>query len=189
MALGGLGQFLDSLPGLAVMVAALAAVLAALRFPLARWQQGRYTGRVLVVVALMFVALVFLLLSVWFPARGEVSAAAVPRLWVFGLMACCLYLLVRTFRGGEAADPRSDHLSLVLLYMGLSVGYLVLIQLLGFFLSSFLFLVAAMSVLGYRKRLVLLAVAVGWVAFAYLVFYRMLFVPLPEGLLVRLLTR
>lgn len=189
MTLSQLGEFLDSAAGLGVILACLAALLAAIRFPARRWKDGRYAGGILAIAAIALVGLVFLLLSLWFPIRGEVSAAVIPRLWVAGLLACCLYLLVRTLRGREDPDERSGGLALVFQFMGLSVGYLMLMYLVGYYLSTFLFLIAAIVTLGYRHWLRLLAVAGGWVIFVYVVFFRVLYVPLPNGVLFRLLAR
>ena len=189
MTLSQLGEFLDSTAGLGVIVACLAVLLLVIRIPARKWKEGRYTGGILTIAAICLVGLVFLLLSLWFPIRGEVSAAVIPRLWVAGLLACCLYLLVRTLRGREEADARAGDLGLVFRFMGLSVGYLVLIYLVGYYISTFLFLVAAVITLGYRHWLRLLAVAGGWVVFIYVVFFRVLYVPLPGGVLFRLLAR
>lgn len=189
MTLSQLGVFLDSTAGMGVILACLTASLAAIRVPTRKWQDGRYTGGILAIAAIALVGFVFLLLSFWFPIRGEVSAAVIPRLWVAGLWACCLYLLVRTLRGREDPDAPARGLSLVFEFMGLSVGYLVLMYLVGYYLSTLLFLIAAIITLGYRRWLRLLAVAGGWVIFVYVVFFRLLYVPLPGGVLFRLLAR
>ena len=189
MTLERLGKFLDSTAGLGVILLCLAAVLVPIWLLVRKWNGGRYTGQILSISAIMLVSLAFFVLSFWFPARGEVSAAVVPRIWVGLLWVFCLYLLVRTLRGREEPPSRTGDLSVVFQFMGLAIGYLVLIQLLGYFISTFLFLIAAMTMLAYRRWLRLLAIVGGWVVFVYLVFYRVLFVPLPKGMLIRLLTR
>lgn len=182
-----LGDFLDSTTGLWVLIGILAVLLAAVRFALRRTSFSAFRGRITTLAALFYLAAVSFGFSLTFPVRGEVSAAVVPRLWVAGLVVCCLYLLINTIRGREAPDPVSGSLSLVYRFIGITIAYLVLIQILGFFLSSFIFLVTGMLVLGYRRKMVIFAVAAGWMTFTYVIFYRILFVPLPDGLLVRIL--
>jgi hypothetical protein len=182
-------DFLDTLPGLAVITAGMAILLAALRPLLRRSAIRKNAGLVTMTAGLLVFSLIFLFLSLGFPSKGQVSASVVPRLWIFGLIGCCVYLLANVLRGKEEADPVTSHMPLAFLFIGLSVIYMVLINLIGFYISSFLFLVASMLILAYRRWVVLLAVAGGWVAFSYLVFYRVLFVPLPDGVLIEMLTR
>ncbi len=72
-------------------------------------------------------------------------------------------------------------------FLGLGVGLVVVyyfaMDYLGYFLSSFLFLVIAMYMLSYRKPLTILLVGTGWVLFSYLVFYKFLYIQLPLGLI------
>ncbi|MBW2000184.1 MAG: hypothetical protein JRJ29_19770, partial [Deltaproteobacteria bacterium] len=51
----------------------------------------------------------------------------------------------------------------------------------GYFVSSFLFLAVMMHILSYKKKTVIYMVAVGWVVFSYLIFYRLLYIQLPLG--------
>jgi hypothetical protein len=182
-------DFLDTLPGMAAIVAGIIILLAAIRLVLQRSAIRKNTGLLMMLAGLLLFCLVFLLLSFGFPSKGQVSASVVPRLWIFGLVACCIYLFISTLRGNEEPDPAVGHLSLVFLFIGLSIVYMILIEVIGFYISSFLFLAAGMLVLAYRRWAVLLTVAGGWVVFSYLVFNRILFVPLPDGALIELLTR
>jgi hypothetical protein len=63
----------------------------------------------------------------------------------------------------------------------LLVGYVLALYYLGYFISTFLFLIVSMSLLGQRRPAVLLAVPVGWLLLSYWVFVRLLYVPLPVG--------
>jgi hypothetical protein len=56
--------------------------------------------------------------------------------------------------------------------------------LIGYFVASLVFITVAMTMLSYKRRFVILAISGGWMVFSYLVFYRLLYVPLPQGLLI-----
>ena len=62
------------------------------------------------------------------------------------------------------------------------IVYAVLLQWAGFFLSSFLFMIALAWFLGYRKILVLTGSATVLLLFIYFVFVKFLTVPVPLGL-------
>jgi hypothetical protein len=146
-----------------------------------------YAGQAVVIMALALVSALFLVLTLWFPVRGEVSAAVVPRLWILGIFACLAYLAVKILRKTEAPDEAAGDLPLPLKFMAVTVGYIALMVLVGYFIASFFFLIVTMSLLSYRRRVVILVVSAGWMVFSYLVFYRVLFVPLPQGIIIRAL--
>ena len=61
------------------------------------------------------------------------------------------------------------------------VAYYFSMQIIGYFLSSFLFLAVMMHILSYGKKSVIYVVSGGWVVFSYLVFYKLLYIQLPLG--------
>ena len=69
----------------------------------------------------------------------------------------------------------------MLLIMVFILTYYFAIQTIGYFLSTFLFLTLLMHILSYKKKVVIVLVAGGWVAFSYAVFYKFLFIQLPLG--------
>lgn len=182
-----LGIFLNSTAGFWVICTALLILLYAGRFVLKRFIGKEYLGQALVITAIVLITAVFFALSFWFPIRGEVSAAVIPRLWIACIIACCVFLAARILRKTEDPDPAVRDLSLPFKFMGLTIAYLVLIVLSGYFIASVIFIAVAMTLLSYRRRLVILSISGGWLAFSYLVFYRVLFVPLPRGLLITML--
>jgi hypothetical protein len=85
------------------------------------------------------------------------------------------------FSGKAKPDPESGRLSFLLLVTVLVLGYYFAIQTAGYFISSFVFLVLLMHILAFKKKLIIYAVATGWVIFSYVVFYRLLYIQLPLG--------
>jgi len=185
-------KFMDTLTGLAIILA-IAAVLLIIcnRFlrrstkPVVKQHLGLFT----VIAGLALSSLVFLIFSYGFAAKGVVPASVVPRLWIFLLLVCCVILVVSAFRGNQEADPSLGHGRLSFLFIGMMIVYMILINLIGFYIASFLFVIAGILVLGYRRWPVILAVASGWVLFSYAVFHKLLFVPLPNGAMIEFLLR
>ncbi len=71
----------------------------------------------------------------------------------------------------------------VVLFTALIVGYILTLEPLGFILSSFLFLAAAMFALGSRRILYTIVVSALSLAAIYLIFQTAFSVVLPEGVL------
>lgn len=61
-------------------------------------------------------------------------------------------------------------------------GFLVLLPLLGYFVSSLLWMVLLGKIAGERSVVKLAAFALVWIALGYVVFWKILFVPLPVGM-------
>ncbi len=115
------------------------------------------------------------------PAQG-VGAAAVPRLWIIALLifAPLAALSFRTSVTGPPADaPR--RVDLVLTLIGLLALYVALTVFAGYYVSSLVFLLTTMWILGERRPAVLISVSFLWLVFAYVTFARLLFVQLPLG--------
>ena len=65
--------------------------------------------------------------------------------------------------------------------MVILAAYYFAMETMGYFLSSFLFLVVLMHILSYKRKLIIYIVSTGWVLFSYIVFYKLLFIQLPLG--------
>ena len=78
-------------------------------------------------------------------------------------------------------DPAPGRLGFLLLVALILIAYYFAMQTIGYFLSSFLFLVLLMHLLKFKKKLIIYAVAACWVVFSYTVFYRLLYIQLPLG--------
>ena len=160
----------------------------------------RDVGEALVPVMLLLLAGLLLLATCVFPQSDDVGAAAIPRLWLLTLMPLCLTLLYKSWNVNRLAKPRiaasaaetTAHIERttgrVWALLGLLLVYVGGLVWMGYFVATFLFLIMAMFLLGERNPLRAASVSVGWLVFSYVVFARILFVPLPTGrLLERLL--
>lgn len=90
-------------------------------------------------------------------------------------------------RRTEWSVQRSEgRLGKLLVFMGLVLAYVVIIPMLGFFTSTLVFVPSVIVLLGYRKRAVVVAAPLVFVAVLYLLFGLVLQVQLPEELLLQL---
>ena len=144
-----------------------------------------HLGNLNLPLAVLLLALLLYYLSLGFPDQEEVGPAVVPHLWILFATVFCVALIGQAALRRGDADPAPGHILRVLLFGGWLVAYLLAINTLGYFLSTFVFLVGAMYFLGYRRLLVATAVSMVWLLFSYLVFLKLLYIPLPVGPLLR----
>lgn len=162
----------------------------------AKWYYGPHAdvGEVIIPFVLLSLALVLLGASLLFPHSNGVGAAAIPRLWIWFLAPVCAVLLFQAFcslaaEGDHDKRPVATTAATSLIhtpvapFIVLMTIYVPCVWLLGYFVSTFLFLVAAMLLLGERRVGRVVGIATAWLVFSYAVFARLLFVPLPVGIL------
>ena len=145
-----------------------------------------YRGQFIVTLALMYISLVFLIITYSFRKSGQVTAAMLPRLWIYGLLGCCIYTLVSIFRGKETKDPEGGSFKMPLIYIGICIAYVALMPFLGFFIDSLVFLVVGIVVLKYYRWKVIVCISIGWIAFNYFLFYKLFYVSFPQGIILHL---
>ncbi|MEA1972634.1 MAG: tripartite tricarboxylate transporter substrate-binding protein, partial [Candidatus Cloacimonadota bacterium] len=146
-----------------------------------------FLGRILIPLFFIFLSIIFFVISFSFPSNTEVGPSVVPRLWILVLIPLNLILLFDIFRKNKKIESEDDNVSVVFLFIGLLILYLLSIFYLGYFISSFAFIFIGIYLLGYRRYGIMTIIATGWLLFSYLIFYRLLFVPLPMGKLLNLI--
>jgi tripartite-type tricarboxylate transporter receptor subunit TctC len=148
---------------------------------LARWGLWDKYGLVVILTCLVSASLLFFWETTKFPADQGVGAAAVPRLWVTLIVILVIVALIYRPPDEVASTPglrRMDRVARLAVLMAL---YVVLTVFLGYYVSSAVFLAGSMWLLGERRWPMLVGVTLLWLAFAYVMFWRLLFVPLPLG--------
>jgi len=117
----------------------------------------------------------------------DLGAAFWPRAILALLMLCTLLRIGIVARGrgaasaAAAADEPPDDLRAVAVAFGLIVAYVWLSATIGFALATFGYLLVMAFVLGYRNRVVPLAVALSSTLVLLYFFVRFVYVPLPLG--------
>ena len=147
----------------------------------------RDIGTLLLPLVVLALVAVFYVETLDFPTSEDVGPAGVPYLWMAFTAFFCVVLIVQALRRTLPPDPKPGRIGFVIVFAGWLVMYLAAIESVGYFVSTFVFLVVSMYVLTYRNALIMVAVATVWVVFAYFVFAEFLFIPLPTGPLARLL--
>jgi len=128
---------------------------------------------------------VFLAMTFAFPVAEEAGPDLVPKLWI-GLLALVALSIAFSEARRRPPDTAPDrgHVPQVLRFSLLLGLYLVLLPWIGYLLTTGLFLVTAMVMLGERRPVTVLGVTGGWLIFSYLVFVKVLYVQLPAGRLL-----
>ncbi len=163
-----------------VLIGVLITALVGIGVAVYRSEKKRYFGNILLPCALIALSIVFFVITFSFP-REEAGPAVVPYLWVFWTVLLCGVLLWQLAKDAATPDPESGRIIFLFLVIALLVAYYFAIQTIGYFLSSFLFLVIIMHILSYPKKSTIYLVAAGWVIFSYVVFYKALYIQLPLG--------
>jgi hypothetical protein len=141
-----------------------------------------YSGQTIIPLVMIVFSLVLWVKTLAFPTE-DAGPALIPLLWIFWLVLLCAAILVFCFIGRIDKDPKRGRIFFLGLGVGLVIAYYFAMDYLGYFLSSFLFLAIGMYMLSYRKPLTIFLVSTGWVLFSYLVFYKLLYIQLPLGLM------
>jgi hypothetical protein len=141
----------------------------------------RITAALLLALSVAFAAGALKYYQWWGP--GGPGPAFVP-FWLGLVMAgLALLMLVKSLRNpypGDAWLPRGEGLRAMLVVLGVTVAFVVLLQVVGMILGTALFVAALVGFLGRHRWWVIAAVAIGAAGFNYLVFLRWLRVPFPE---------
>jgi len=170
------------LPGLFFL--GVISVLLIMTFIISRHKKIKPNGTVYIAAAVLALAILFFYLSQYFPVPRKstfVGAATVPQVWIFILTALSLSVLLSNLLGSANEMIKSGLVKLVWIIIGLITFYTLLMPVIGFFPSTFLLLVGGMLIMKYKNYWMIAAISSVVVLFMYLVFYKILMVPLPMG--------
>lgn len=136
---------------------------------------------ILIPCILIAVSLIFLALTFGFTRQEEAGPALIPRLWIYLIVVLSGIILWQVLRGRDKVAPKIERPGLLVLVMAALIGYFVAMPFLGYFLSTFLFIVLLLNVLSYPKKWLIYVIAGGWCLASYLVFYKLFYIQLPLG--------
>ena len=161
----------------------LIVLLLALYLPHTRFRPRR--GEMVLLSAVLLSAGLATLMSLGFPSRNladPVGAAGLPLLWLGLLVPLAGWQLALAGRSAPAEARTGLHTGRLLVAVGLFTGYLLLLPLSGYLLTSLIYMPVLIWYLGYRRWTVIAALTITWLVFSELVFQRLLHVDLPRGL-------
>ncbi len=148
----------------------------------------RHTGKVradelALLSALSAAGVILLLMSLALPLANPVDpigAGGVPRLWIAVLLPLAAWQVWRCLQSPREPEPALQT-GRMLGAVGLFLAYLLLIPVLGYLLTSLIYMPTLIWYLGYRRLVVIAALTVSWLLFSEFVFQRLLHVDLPRG--------
>jgi len=155
-------------------------------FAVNRSPKRKYLVRIMLPIFFIMLSIIFFIISFSFPDNEKVGPSVVPRLWIFILIPLNIYLMFDIFRQKKEIEHKDENKKIVFGFIGLLILYLISIFYIGYFISTFIFIFAGIYILGYRKYLTMLIISFGWLLFSYLIFYKLLYVPLPVGKLIEM---
>lgn len=153
-------------------------IITAFRFS----KRSAFTGQTIIPTIMIAFSMLLWAVTFSFPSE-EAGPALIPRLWIFWSLLLSGALLLFCITGTADKDPKSGRLGFLAMGICITITYYFLIDFLGYFISSFVFLAVLMYMLSYRKPLTVILVCSGWVLFSYLVFYKLLYIQLPLGVI------
>lgn len=178
-------NFLGKGTGLGILLAVLAAILIIITLVVIKSPKKRYAGRIIIPVFFIELAVLFGIILLGFPDRGdEVGPGVVPGLWIVGILGLSIYLLIRGVLAYEDEDPAWGRTGKVTFFIAMTIIYLLIMQIIGYNIATIIYLISGMYYLAYREWKVIISLSAGWILFSYFAFYRLLYVPLPRGLLI-----
>ncbi len=143
-----------------------------------------FKAEILIPLFLIILSLFLYTLTGAFPS-GKLSKtagpAAMPRLWLYGLIFFNGWLLAQNIKNPQQEEARPNGRQALGL-VGVMLVYLISLPYLGYYISTFIFLIVGSYLLRYRKHALILATAAGFTALSYLIFNQVLQVPLPLGI-------
>lgn len=173
--------------GFSIMLAVFAAAIAALSFLVYRSKKKSMASTIALSMGFIALGLTVLVLSDNLSHSAFIGneAAMIPRLWAGILIPVALFLIFRALTGQEELPEEGGRLDKVIAVAAVLMVMVFLMKYLGYFICSAIFVFACMYILDYRKYLTMTVLSLAWVAFSYLIFYKLLWVTLPIGTVIK----
>jgi len=137
-----------------------------------------------IVAGIMFwLAAFFLYQTFLFQIPSKVNItnpSLIPDIWIIVLMTLSIILIIKS-KSKTKERKRSSYGKIVLIIIVYLILYLFLMQWIGYYLTTPLFILATMFLLKYRKIEFMVINAFGFVLFSYFVFNILLHIDLPLG--------
>jgi tripartite-type tricarboxylate transporter receptor subunit TctC len=143
-------------------------------------------GETVIALVMIFISIIIYLLTLNFEAgklSGSVGPSSIPRLWSIILAAFSIRLIFKNFRNPQIdSDEKRNSVKTIGLIF-LMATYLLIMNYLGYYISTGLFLILGMIWMNFKNYLVIALTTGGFLLMSYYIIQTLLQVPLPEGLL------
>lgn len=181
-----IGQFLTDINPLFVLggfVAIMVAVVLVYRaFP----KTKPFAGQLSLITGFCLFTLLFFLMTFDFRVNkmmrdAGTTASTIPNTWAALMVPVAIMVFVNIFSAANKPDEPFEKWQLALGIGIAALASVFLFDVIGYYLSSVLFLLLMMFLMRERRVLVLVLVPVIWCIFVYLVFDKLLYMGLPMG--------
>lgn len=184
-------QWLASLDYYWIVVAAVVIMLGLFFLFRAFPRTRRVMAQLLVLSGMCLLALLFFLLTFTLKVSKMAvdtgfSARTMPRFWCLLMLPVAVAAFVQILKKDHAEDEKFGRWGLALGVALGSIFSVILFQFVGYYISSAVFIFIVMWVMKERKWTMLTFTPLGWVAFTYLIFQKLLYINLPTGMLFSL---
>ena len=135
-------------------------------------------GIVIVLVGIFFIAN-----TLDFPdlKLEPIGPAFMPRLYSILLIFLGLILVIKALREREEKASTESNIKYALLSMLIVIVYVLLIPLVGFYISTFIFTIVFLYFSKVRSKIILISIPTGAIVFIYICFDKILKVAIPVG--------
>lgn len=136
-----------------------------------------------IIAIFLIIIVIFLYIS---SLSGTNEAMLLPRLLLILIMVLSVLLLIS---GGEKVKQKNNQnekipekilLPRLILTIVVTIIYILFLKILGFYLSTFAYLLFIFITTGFKQKWLAVSVTLGFMGFLYLIFSLWLRVPLPE---------
>ena len=181
-----IGEFLTDINPLWLLVGFFA-ILVVLAFVYGKFPKTKpYRGQLLVISGFCLFTLLFFLMSFDFKVNklmrdANFFASTVPNFWAALMVPCAIMVFINTLSATNKPDEPFGKWQLALGIGVAALASVFLFDVIGYYLSSVLFLLLMMFLMRERRVVILVAVPVIWCIFVYFVFDKLLYMGLPTG--------
>jgi len=138
-----------------------------------------------IIAIFLIIIVIFLYVS---SLSGTNEAMLLPRLLLISIMVLSILLLIS---GGEKVKQKNSQnkktpekilLPQLILTIVVTIIYILFLKILGFYLSTFVYLLFIFISTGFKQKWLAVSVTLGFIGFLYLIFSFWLKVPFPQGI-------
>jgi len=145
-----------------------------------------FVGDLIIPLGFLFLSAFLYYVTLNFPVgklAGSVGPASMPRLWLYVLTFFSIWQIYDVIQNGSKKNKKSGNIKKPLGLVLLMTGYLLVMNYLGYFITTFIFLISGMYWMTYKRPLVMFGVTAGFLLISYYAIVKLLQVPLPTGIL------
>lgn len=147
------------------------------------------TGTIVICLIILIVCVSLFGMTFKFPIgqKGDPGPAYLPRIILLGLALLCIFQVFIYLKNPSAEEIETTGIWMVVKNMILAILYFGFVPYLGYFSSTFIYLIITMRILKIKNWFLISAVSFLFTMGTYIIFYYLLSVFLPTGIIDNLI--